>query len=517
MKALYRNIIAKYGKSSYELKGKVRTFFFFNVTLIPILLIFIIVQNIVTKRDLFQILNIVIVGVIVIILLSIILLYFGYFNTAVTLFLLLVIIGLFFNSQGTAKTGSTGRFMSSHFAFILPIVFSTLFSTRRMLIAVSVMSLAVMGYSLTTSHLLVPGEKGVIISSTSFAMVLTFVLGLLLNRINDTAKKLRMEDHVEKEEQQMDVNRELLSSLVSLSDNLDGASKQLSVSSDSFSENLQKQSSSIEEISATIEEISAGSEKVSNRTDNQHKSMEILSSRIGELNSITKSIAGHVEDAMNRTLNITEDARTGQKFVTSMNERMEGVNSASQEMTGILSIINDISDQINLLSLNASIEAARAGEAGRGFAVVANEIGKLADQTSTSVKDIDRLIKMTENEIKGSLKMVNVTVHGIGDIIKGVENINKMIIEISNEMGKQVSSSEVVISETEKSKQISDEIRVSAEEQKTAALEIVNAVAYINEISQNNASSAEEISANSDDIANMSSEVKGKIDSFKLD
>ena len=72
---------------------------------------------------------------------------------------------------------------------------------------------------------------------------------------------------------------------------------------------------------------------------------------------------------------------------------------SSREMMGIVDIINDISEKINLLSLNAAIEAARAGDAGRGFAVVADEISKLADQTAISIKEIDRLIKVNNDEI----------------------------------------------------------------------------------------------------------------------
>jgi len=517
MKALYQKIMQRYADESYELRGRVRTFFYFIITLIPILLIFTIIQNVVTDRDIFQVMNILVFGIIIMVFLCLIMLYHGYYNTASTLLIILTIVGLYFNSQGTARAGSLGRFMASHFIFVIPIVFSTLFSKRWILIIVSCISFATMMTSLALSDIIIPAERGIILASTGITMVLSFILGVLLNRVNDTAKRLRIEDHQEQEEQQLEVNKELLASLVTVSEKLDASSNQLSSGSDTFSENLQRQAASIEEISATMEEISAGSEKVSNRTDTQHSSMERLSARIEELTAITRSLDTRIEEANRKILNITENARTGQKYVTSMNQRMEGVSASSQEMAGILGMINDISDQINLLSLNASIEAARAGDAGRGFAVVADEIGKLAEQTSASVSDIDRLIKMTEDEIKGGLSIVHETVDAIGEIIKGVENINEMIKDISAEMEKQTSSSQVVITESEESIRISDEIRSAAEEQKNAAGEIVSSIGYINEISQANAGSAEEISANSNEIAGMSHDIKVKIDSFKLD
>jgi methyl-accepting chemotaxis protein len=76
-----------------------------------------------------------------------------------------------------------------------------------------------------------------------------------------------------------------------------------------------------------------------------------------------------------------------------MKESMDSIRSSSLEMSNILKIINDISGKVNMLALNAAIEAARAGEAGRGFTVVADEISKLADRTSNSIKGIDFLIK----------------------------------------------------------------------------------------------------------------------------
>ena len=84
-----------------------------------------------------------------------------------------------------------------------------------------------------------------------------------------------------------------------------------------------------------------------------------------------------------------------------MNVSITNITESSQQVTDIISIIDDISDKINLLSLNAAIEAARAGEAGRGFAVVADEISKLADQTAASINDIDSLIRKNNNESHG--------------------------------------------------------------------------------------------------------------------
>jgi methyl-accepting chemotaxis protein len=108
-----------------------------------------------------------------------------------------------------------------------------------------------------------------------------------------------------------------------------------------------------------------------------------------------------------------------------MDDGMKKIGASSGEMTGIVEIINSISDQINLLSLNAAIEAARAGDAGRGFAVVADAISKLADQTATSIKDIDGLIRANTEEIERGISNARTTIETISGIIEGVESINR--------------------------------------------------------------------------------------------
>ncbi len=103
----------------------------------------------------------------------------------------------------------------------------------------------------------------------------------------------------------------------------------------------------------------------------------------------------------------------------------------------LLGIINNISEQINLLSLNAAIEAARAGEAGRGFAVVAQEIGKLSDQTATSLKGIEDIIISNDNEIKIGIDNIQNTVSTLSKIIDGFVEIARLMENISSKLEKQ--------------------------------------------------------------------------------
>ena len=183
-----------------------------------------------------------------------------------------------------------------------------------------------------------------------------------------------------------------------------------------------------------------------------------------------------------------------------MNQSMSKIGESSKEMSNIVDIINSISDQINLLSLNAAIEAARAGDAGRGFAVVADEISKLADQTATSISDINRLIKANDDEIQKGLRSVSDTVENTSIIIKGVASIRDMISAVYDIMKKQLDTSRSVTATADEVKESASEIRTATEEQKTAVVEIVKSISIINELTQANAG-AEEMSANAEELA----------------
>jgi len=197
--------------------------------------------------------------------------------------------------------------------------------------------------------------------------------------------------------------------------------------------------------------------------------------------------------ASNVTRDITGYATEGEKSLQSMNESMQKINSSSAEMTNIVGIINDISDRINLLSLNAAIEAARAGDAGRGFAVVADEISKLADQTQSSIKEIDSHIKINNNEIIRGASTVGDAVSTISKIIDGVNSINTMIDEISGQMAHQQNLNSQVNAEAEHVINRSDEMKMATEEQKIAVTEIALSISSVNELTQSNSAGAERL------------------------
>ncbi|HOP62516.1 MAG TPA: methyl-accepting chemotaxis protein [Spirochaetota bacterium] len=506
----------KYINRSYEHRGRVKTILYTNLFLLPSFMVILIGMNLLAARSLFDTLNLVIFSFITIILICIALIYAGYYNAAVNIFVFAISIGLIINSYGTALKGSPERFVASFLPWIVTIVYATLFCTIRVVFAVVIIQIAgyiAMIYSIT---LINPAMRGIVFFDALITISLSSLISFLGIRITLTARNLRKNETELEREKQIEINRNLLESLVNISAELEESSRKMSSTTSSFSGNLSDQAASIEEITATMEEISAGSDNLNTGAEIQNSTILSLINRMAELTTLTSDIEEKISSTMSKTQNITERAKSGEDNIKDMNSRITGISETSREMIGIVGMISDISDQINLLSLNASIEAARAGDAGRGFAVVADEVSKLADQTSNSVKDIEVLIKKSENEIALGMGRMQDTVAVITEIITGVTEINQMMATLVMNMNRYIESHSEVNREADLVLNKSHEIKNASVEQKKAAEETTRTISEINSLSQSNSSWAEEMPEMSKTIAERALDIKDKINIFDL-
>jgi methyl-accepting chemotaxis protein len=309
---------------------------------------------------------------------------------------------------------------------------------------------------------------------------------------------------------------DMINEIKIISDSLDESSKKISSISEDFTSGAQKQTTTMKETIKTIDEISAGMSVVWLGANEQFQSLELLVSKVQDLSNTIGDFKDRILNMQSITGNISEQARLGDQSLRVMNESMVKISRSSAQMTGIINIINSISESINLLSLNAAIEAARAGDAGRGFAVVADEISKLADNTASSVQEIGALIKSNENEINSGMSMVAGVVERISSIITGIEGFNSMIEHLTGFVRKQAEVNDIIQREIHKVKNCSELIQANSSEQKAAIEQISHSMNTINDLAQSISTGSDEISANAREHVRMAGVLKNKVGLFKI-
>ena len=298
---------------------------------------------------------------------------------------------------------------------------------------------------------------------------------------------------------------------------LETSTNEISGITESFTSDTQNQAATLEEITATLEEISASMDNIAYNAQVQVGELGALMGRMSDLTSETRDIDRQAAGARELTGEISGQASSGEESLAKMKTSMGRIGDSSQQMISIISIINDISDKINLLSLNASIEAARAGDAGRGFAVVADEISKLADTTASSVKQIASLIESSEKEIEYGIATVNDVVEKISRITHGVGEINSMMENISVFMNRHIESNEKINTEVNGVLKKSGEIETAIVEQKIAMTDIVSSVNDINELTQKISSGSEDIARNTRGNLELTNTLRSKVGSFVVE
>lgn len=202
-------------------------------------------------------------------------------------------------------------------------------------------------------------------------------------------------------------------------------SKRISHLSQEFSASTQEKLASMEQISASINEIHSSTVNFSKEINEIHTYNNNLFTKLTEIvHNLNALQTAHLEiqKQLGKHESETEKALQSMKTILDFSRKIEK----------IVIIIKDIANKTNLLSLNASIEAERAGEHGKGFAVVAQEISKLADQTTQSVKEIKELIAGTSNIVSTGEKQISMIFFEMQEIIQRSEKsilVNKKISE----------------------------------------------------------------------------------------
>ncbi|HOK02714.1 MAG TPA: methyl-accepting chemotaxis protein [Spirochaetota bacterium] len=369
-----------------------------------------------------------------------------------------------------------------------------------------------------------------ILLSFSISRMLSRPLKKLMTSLKDMAdgggdlsRKLKVESRDELGQSALEFNRfveklkNVIRVILEIAKNLNSSTENIQGAISSLMHNLNKQTDLENEANLQSRKVNESVEMLGINADIQSKAFILLSNRLRELSQSISELTKESEHARELLNAVAGNISEGKNSLEAAKNIMENIGKSSEELTGIASLINDISDQINLLSLNASIESARAGDAGRGFAVVAEEISKLADKTALNVKDIDRIIKSNSLLINEGTQKVTFMVELFTKIIYDVDHISNMLDDFFTKMKEQSLQDRDVTDETESMKDIMKQIKDLMEEHKRSVEVIASSIQSINQISQDNSYSVESIQEAAEAISSQASILVKQIKYFKTE
>ena len=259
-----------------------------------------------------------------------------------------------------------------------------------------------------------------------------------------------------------------------------------------FVDKIEKVLIDIREASHTIRaassDIASGNMELSGRTESQASSLEQTAAAMEQLTSSVRHNADNASEANTLSKSASEIAGDGGEMVEQVVQTMAAIQASSQKIVDIISVIDGIAFQTNILALNAAVEAARAGEQGRGFAVVASEVRSLAQRSATAAKEIKVLITDSVEQVRAGEDTVSRAGGTMRSVVDAVRRVSDVVEEIS----------------------------AASREQSAGIHQTNDAVAHMDQATQQNAALVEEAAAGAQALQEQAERLAEIVALFKL-
>ncbi|MCM1119407.1 MAG: methyl-accepting chemotaxis protein [bacterium] len=270
----------------------------------------------------------------------------------------------------------------------------------------------------------------------------------------------------------VEIMRDVISDIIAVSDRLDESSKKTKQVSNTLNEAADAQADSMSDVKITLDQVASSIQDLA-----------VHATTLSDVVNETNQRGSQAKDNMRQTVAVASQGRADMEevnlamvsIVDSMGQLeaiVDEVGASTEQINSMVAIISDISDQTNLLSLNAAIEAARAGEAGKGFAVVAEEIRKLAEVSASSASKISSIIDQVNSQVSYM-----------------VQQTGQSVTSIKNNSGKITASCEIF-----------ERIYQKVGDTDNVLTEIVERIAHVDDVATNIAALTQEQSASTEEI-----------------
>jgi len=268
----------------------------------------------------------------------------------------------------------------------------------------------------------------------------------------------------------------------------DTMGKSLSMMADSLNQMFSEIQSSTAQAASGAKQIADGAQMLAQGSTEQAATVEELSASISEIANKTKDNATMAGRAADLASTIMVNAEKGSRQMGEMTSAVQEINQASQSISRVIKVIDDIAFQTNILALNAAVEAARAGQHGKGFAVVAEEVRNLAAKSAEAAKDTGGLIANSMEKAELGARIADDTAASLTDIVSGINESNQLVKDIAR----------------------------SSEEQNYGIMQVNGGIDQVAQVVQQNSATAEESAAASEEMSSQSAMLESLIAQFKI-